>query len=225
MLQDSFNFYYKATRLKDMLRQGAVQWNVSKDRLESIAEHTFGCMILAISLKSELKVDVNLDRVLEMLTIHELEELSIGDVTPLDDIDKKTLKLKARQAVSEMVSPLKRGDKLLALTDEYNAAETPDAKFAKAVDKLECVLEFKKYQDLGQVSLEHLTEPMLKNKLLKAYVDSGKYDLADIFFLFHSPAFREYGINEEYWFKHLKPLAVEPEKQVVKTNSPALKKR
>ena len=43
-----------------MLRQGAVQWNVNRDRLESIAEHTFGCMILAIGLKSELNVNVNL---------------------------------------------------------------------------------------------------------------------------------------------------------------------
>ena len=50
MLIDSFKFYYEATKLKDLLRQGAVQWNVSKDRLESIAEHTFGCNVLAISL-------------------------------------------------------------------------------------------------------------------------------------------------------------------------------
>ena len=40
MLDDAFKFYYTATKLKDMLRQGAVQWNVNKPRLESIAEHT-----------------------------------------------------------------------------------------------------------------------------------------------------------------------------------------
>ena len=45
MLKDAFKFYYKATKLKDMLRQGAVQWDVHKKRLESIAEHTYGCMI------------------------------------------------------------------------------------------------------------------------------------------------------------------------------------
>ena len=208
MLKDAFKFYYKATQLKDMLRQGAVQWNVSKPRLESIAEHTFGCMILAISLKSELNVDVNLDKVLEMLTIHELEELGIGDVTPLDNIDKQTLKAQARQCVEGVVKDLKVAPQLMGLTDEFNEGKTEEAKFAKAVDKLECVLEFKKYQDLDQVSLDHLTQPMLKNKLLKSYVDSGKYDLADIFFIFHSHAFEAYGINKEYWFNHLKPLPV-----------------
>ena len=206
MLKDAFKFYYKATELKDMLRQGAVQWEVNKKRLESIAEHTYGCMILAISLQSELKLDIDLGKALEIITIHELEELAIGDVTPLDHIDKKTLKSKARNAVYSFVKGLDQCDKLMALTDEFNLCDTREAKFAKAVDKLECVLEFKKYQDLGQVSLSHLKPEMLDN--IKSYVDSGKYDLADIFFLYHMPAFKDYGIDEEYWYNKLKPLEI-----------------
>ena len=61
MLKDGIEFYYQACQLKDLLRQGAVQWGVKKERLESIAEHTYGCMILAIVLHSELKLDINLD--------------------------------------------------------------------------------------------------------------------------------------------------------------------
>ncbi len=209
MLEDAFNFYYKATQLKDMLRQGAVQWEVDKKRLESIAEHTFGCMILAISLHSELNLDVDLGKTLEMLAIHELEELAIGDVTPLDNIDKKILKAKARNAVYGFVKNLNNGEKLMNLTDEYNASETQEAKFAKAVDKLECVLEFKKYQDLGQVSLSHLKPEMLHNQKLKTYVQSGKYDLADIFFLYHMDSYKSFGMDEKYWFTNLKPLNIE----------------
>lgn len=208
MLEDSFKFYYKATKLKDMLRQGAVQWNVKKERLESIAEHTFGCLILAISLHSELKLNIDLGKTLEMLTIHELEELGIGDITPLDKIDKNLLKQKAQNVVCDIVKNLNNKNNIISLTNEFNLSRTPEAKFAKAIDKLECVLEFKKYQDLGQVSLSHLTKEMLENKYLKAYVDSGKYDLADIFFLYHSPAFKEFGIDENYWYSHLKSLEV-----------------
>ena len=206
MLEDAFKFYYKATKLKDMLRQGAVQWDIDKNRLESIAEHTYGCMILAIGLQSELDLNIDLGKTLEMITIHELEELFIGDITPLDNIDKKSLKTKARQAVCSLVEKLGRKEKLIELTDDFNNSNSEEAKFAKAVDKLECVLEFKKYQDLGQVSLEHLKPEMLSNKYLKAFVESGKYDLADIFFLYHMSAFKDYGIDEEYWYKHLKPL-------------------
>lgn len=143
-----------------------------------------------------------------MLTIHELEKLVIGDVTPLDNIDKKSLKAKARLAVLNFVSNLKQKEKLINLTDEFNYQETEEAKFAKAIDKLECVLEFKKYHDLKQVSLANLKPEMLNNKYLKAYVESGKYDLADIFFLYHMPAFKEYGIDEDFWYNKLKPLQI-----------------
>lgn len=206
MLKDAFEFYYKATELKDLLRSGAVQWSVNKDRLESIAEHTYGCMVLAISLQSELELEVDLAKVLEMITIHELEELSIGDITPLDKIDKNSLKAKARESVYNLVKDLNCGERLIGLIDEFEECDTKEAKFAKAIDKLECVLEFKKYQDLGQVDLSHVTDEMLENKYLKAYVDDSKYDLADVFFLFHIKAYRDFGIDEEYWFNKLKHL-------------------
>lgn len=208
MKEDAFKFYYKATQLKDILRQGAVQWNVKKDRLESIAEHVYGCLILAISLHSELNLELDLGKTLEMLAIHELEELVIGDVTPLDNIDKKDLKDKAKEAVFSFVKNLNQSDFLMNLTDEYNEGKSLEAKFAKAVDKLECVLEFKKYQDLKQVSLSHLKPQMLKNKKVKEFVDSGKYDLADIFFMYHLPAYKEFGIDEMYWNTKLKPMSI-----------------
>ncbi len=208
MLKDAFDFYYKATELKDLLRQGAIQWNIDKKRRESVAEHTYGCMLLAISLQAELKIDVDMEKTLEMLAIHELEELFIGDITPLNNTEKADLTSKARKHIYELVKNLNSCDRLMNLTDEFNAQLSSDAKFAKAVDKLECVLEFKKYQDLGQVSLSHLKPEMLENKKLKTFVESGKYDLADIFFLYHLPAYKDYGIDEEFWFKNLKPLKI-----------------
>ena len=106
MLDESFKFYYKAIKLKDMLRSGPLLWRVNKDRIESIAEHTFGCMILAISLYSQLKLEMDLGKVLEMLTIHELEELAIGDITPLDKVNKEDLIDKSSKSVEELVENL-----------------------------------------------------------------------------------------------------------------------
>lgn len=208
MKEDAFKFYYKATELKDILRQGAIQWSVNKDRFESIAEHVYGCLILAVSLYSELNLKLDLGKTLEMLTIHELEELAIGDITPLDNIDKNELKEKGRKAVFNFVKNLNQGEFLLNLTDEYNRGESLEARFAKAIDKLECVLEFKKYQDLGQVSLSHLKPQMLKNKKLKEFIDSGKYDLSDIFFMYHLPAYKKFGIDEKFWEDKLKHLDI-----------------
>lgn len=208
MLDDAIKFYYKATKLKDALRQGAVIWRVSKERMESIAEHTWGCMILAIALHSELKLNLDLNKVLEMIAIHELEELTIGDVTPIDEIQKSSLVDEARAGVEDLVKDLNQKEHLISLTDEFNARESEEGRFAHAIDKLENVLEFKKYQDKGYVSVANATPKMLRNKLLKEYIDYGKYDVADIFFLFHLPAYEEYGIDEEYWFNKLKNMDI-----------------
>ena len=209
MLDRAFKFYYEAIKFKDMLRSGPIMWKVNKDRIESIAEHTFGCMILAISLCSQLKLELDLGKVLEMLAIHELEELSIGDITPLDKVNKEDFAKKAKESVEKLVGELEYKEKLLALTDDFNCLKSEEAKFAKAIDKLECVLEFKKYSDKGQVSIDHVTDEMLENEVLKEYIDTGMYDIADIFFLFHLKAYEEFGINEEYWFKYLKDMKIE----------------
>ena len=209
MLDESFKFYYKAIKLKDMLRSGPLLWRVNKDRIESIAEHTFGCMILAISLYSQLKLEMDLGKVLEMLTIHELEELAIGDITPLDKVNKEDLIDKARKSVEELVENLEYKDELMHLTDEFNYSKSIEARFAKAIDKLECVLEFKRYHDNGQVSVDHVTDEMLENERLKALIDTGEYDIADIFFMFHLKAYEDFGIDENYWFNYLKDLKIE----------------
>ena len=208
MIDNAIEFYYKAIELKDLIRAGYIQWKVDKERIESVAEHVFACQILAIGLYSELKLDLDLGKVLEMLAIHELEEIAIGDVTPLDDTPKSSLKKKAREEVQKMIENLERFNILMSLTDEYNKNETKEAQFSKAVDKLECVLQMKKYHDEERVSVLNATPSMLKNKKLKEYMDSGKYDLADIFFLFHMPSFQQFGITEEYWFKTLKHFKI-----------------
>ena len=141
-----------------------------------------------------------------MIAIHELEELCIGDVTPLNDVDKKSLESRAKKGVLSIVKNLHKKDELLCLTEDFNSCSSAEAKFAKGVDKLECVLEFKKYQDLNQVSLSNLTTNMLKNKFVKSAVEQCKYDLADIFFFYHLPAYKQFGIDGDFWFEKLKPL-------------------
>lgn len=47
---------------------------------------------------------------------------------------------------------------------------------------------------------------MLKNNHLKTLVESKKYDLADIFFIYHLPAYKDFGIDEKLWFNVLKPI-------------------
>lgn len=54
-------------------------WNVSKERLESIAEHVYGTCILALSIDSEFETNLDINKVVKMLVIHELGEVVIGE--------------------------------------------------------------------------------------------------------------------------------------------------
>lgn len=74
-------FYLYANKLKEKIRSGWIEISIEKQRLESVAEHIFGCLILAIGIDSEYKLDVDMYKVLKMLTLHELEEIIMGDLT------------------------------------------------------------------------------------------------------------------------------------------------
>lgn len=87
-LDDAMRFYLLATQLKYKIRSGwdETHWNVSKERLESIAEHVYGTCILALSIDSEFETNLDINKVVKMLVIHELGEVVIGDITPFDNI-------------------------------------------------------------------------------------------------------------------------------------------
>ena len=87
-IDNALTFYMQAIKLKNVIRSGWKRWDIDSKRVESIAEHIYGTMMLAIAIHSELDEykDVNLDKVLKILAIHEMEEIRIGDITPFDNV-------------------------------------------------------------------------------------------------------------------------------------------
>ena len=66
------NYYVLCNKLKNVIRTGWKDWNVQRERLESVAEHIFGVQMLAIAMKSEYNYDVDIFKVIMMIAIHEL---------------------------------------------------------------------------------------------------------------------------------------------------------
>lgn len=206
MIENAIEFYYKTSVLKDTLRSGPVQWRVEREIKETIASHIYGTLMLAIGLYSEIKPNLNFSKVLLMLAVHETEEVLIGDITPLDKLKKSQISKISEEAVEKIFSILADGQKYVDIIKEYNEHKTMESHFAKACDKLECVLEFKKYCDAGQTSLEKVTAEMLNHPLLKKFYDEGKYSLDDIFYIYHMKAFEDLGFTEKLWFDHIKKM-------------------
>lgn len=80
-IKNLLQFYLLATELKDKIRSGWKVWNIDRQRVESVAEHIYGTCILAISIDSQFKLDIDLYKVIIMLVLHEIEEIKIGDLT------------------------------------------------------------------------------------------------------------------------------------------------
>lgn len=155
--ENVINYYVLCNKLKNVIRTGWKDWNVQKERIESIAEHVFGVQMLAIAMKSEYQYDVDIMKVIYMIAIHELGESLIGDLTQFQ-ITREEKKKIEHEAVHKILSGLLDGQQIESLFLEFDARETKEAYFAYQCDKLECDLQSKLYDEEGCVDLNKQDE-------------------------------------------------------------------
>ena len=167
------NYYIICNKLKNLIRKGWLDWSVKKDRLESVAEHVYGVQMLAIAMYSEYKYDIDLNKVLYMLAVHELGETIIGDLTVYDISKDEKMKIE-HDAVHKILSGLLLGDEIEKLFLEFDLRETEEAKFAYHCDKLECDIQCKLYDEENCVDLKNQKSSNAnENKKVKDLLKTG----------------------------------------------------
>lgn len=131
-------FLRRVEPLKSTLRSGYT----AQGRPESTAEHTWRLCLMAMLFASEYSA-VDHYRVLKMCVIHDLGEALHGDIPAIHQDPAVDKAIEEREHLLVLLAPLPADQQaaLLALWDEYNAASTPEARLAKAFDKLETVLQ------------------------------------------------------------------------------------
>ena len=90
--QKILELYFVTNKLKTVLRQGWINWQVEDARVESIAEHIYGTLMLAVSICANTNQNIDLYKVALMLALHEVEEIIIGDIAFFDIEKAKTKK-------------------------------------------------------------------------------------------------------------------------------------
>lgn len=167
------NYYVICNKLKNIIRTGWKDWNVKRERLESVAEHIFGTQMLAIAMKSEYQYDVDIMKIIFMLAIHELGETIIGDLTQFQISKEEKIKIE-HDAVKEILSNLLEKKQIEELFLEFDSHKTKEAIFAYQCDKLECDLQSKLYDEEGCVDLNHQeSNKTMDNKLVKQLLQEG----------------------------------------------------
>ncbi len=152
-------------KLKRTKRKGWHDKNIERKRVESVADHIYGCQMLAYAMHSEFKYDIDINKVILMLAVHEIGETIIGDITP-DDMPRKEKTELETKAVMELLEMIPNSKLLQELFYEFEARQTPEAKFAFQIDKAECDLQAKLYDQEG-CFLNNYT----KYEFSKAWID------------------------------------------------------
>ena len=171
--QNVINYYVICNRLKDVIRTGWKDWNVQRERIESVAEHIFGVQMLAIAMKSEYQYDVDIMKVIFMLAIHELGETIIGDLTQFQISKKEKEKIEHR-AVHMILSGLLDGNQVEQLFLEFDEHKTKESIFAYQCDKLECDLQSKLYDEARCVDLKKQEDnATFENQIVQDLLKTG----------------------------------------------------
>ena len=152
--ENVIRYYVLCNKLKDIIRTGWKDWHVTRNRVESVAEHIFGVQMLAIAMQSEYQYNINIRKVIMMLAIHELEEIVIGDLTQFQISKEEKIKI-GHEAIEKVLSGLIEKDSIMNLILEFDERKSKEALFAHYCDKLECDLQCKLYDEEGCVDLTH----------------------------------------------------------------------
>ena len=138
-LGSQLRFLLEADRLKSVIRGSRI---ADGSRRENTAEHSWHIALFAVVLAGHAAERIDPLRVMSMLIIHDLVEIDCGDTPLFDEVGAATQA--AREAVAARrlfgLLPRQQATEILALWSEFEAAATADARFAKAIDRLQPIL-------------------------------------------------------------------------------------
>jgi putative hydrolases of HD superfamily len=142
-LQAQFDFLNEADRLKSVLRATTL---VDGSRAENSGEHSWHLALYAMVLADQAAPGVDINRVIRMLLLHDLVEIDVGDV-PIHSANGQAhgstdVQLAEARAADRIFGllPADLAQSFRALWDEFEAAATPDAIFAKSLDRVQPVM-------------------------------------------------------------------------------------
>jgi putative hydrolases of HD superfamily len=127
-------FILELDKLKQVTRKIRVR---GLDRYENSAEHSWQIAMLAMALAAHAPADVDLARVVKMLLVHDIGEIDTGDTLVFVEGGWAERKAAEHAAVTRIFGllPDAAGEVFLELWREFDSNETPEARFANAIDR------------------------------------------------------------------------------------------
>jgi putative hydrolase of HD superfamily len=152
-LDSQLRFLLEADQLKGVLRQSTL---LDVSRHENSAEHSWHLALMALVLAGHAPAGTDISRVVAMVVIHDLVEIDAGDLFLYAGAEAQAKQEVAEHAAADRLFallPAPQAASFRALWDEFEERRTPEAKFARALDRLQPMLA--NYQTGGGTWLAH----------------------------------------------------------------------
>lgn len=135
-----------ALDLKHVPRAGWLRAGISAP--ESVAAHSWGVALLALGVPAP---ELDRERLLAFALVHDLAEVTVGDITPHDGVSAED---KARQEHAAAEELLAHTPELLALWRDYEAQGCAESRFVRQLDRLDMALQALRYAERGSDTAE-----------------------------------------------------------------------
>ena len=137
--QKQIDFILEADKEKNIFRQTHLSGHV---RRENDAEHAWHMAIMIYLLKEYANEKIDIAKAMMMALIHDIVEIDAGDTYAYDTVGLETQKDREEKAAERIFGMLPEDQKteLKSLFEEFEAYETPEAKFARAMDNFQPLL-------------------------------------------------------------------------------------
>ena len=172
-LTQQIQFIIEIDQLKQVLRQTLLN---DGSRRENSAEHSWHLAMMVIVLAEYAPQGVDLSHAIKMVLIHDLVEIDAGDTFCYDVQGNESKAAKEAQAALRLFGllPADQASELRSLWEEFEAQETPTAKFAAALDRIQPLLH--NQQNRGGTWLIHnITRDQVMKRM--APVETGAPEL------------------------------------------------
>lgn len=137
-LRRQLEFIVTCDELKNIFRRTVL---TDASRRENDAEHSWHLALCAMVLEEYAPAPLDMQKVLRMVTVHDLIEIYAGDTFAYDTAGNATKAEREAAAADKLFSALgEQGSEFRTLWEEFDAGQTPEAAFAAAMDRLQPLL-------------------------------------------------------------------------------------
>lgn len=138
-LERQLAFILEMDKMKSIVRQ---TYLANGSRKEDDAEHSWHLTLMAFVLAEYANEDIDVSKTMKMVMLHDVIEIDAGDTYAYDEAGNQTKKKRELAAADRLfaILPADQEAEYRALWDEFEAMDTPEAKFANTLDKIQPVL-------------------------------------------------------------------------------------